>query len=508
VDKNKRDIDRRRFLKISGAITGAAAIGLFDHRLSGILLPHDSSVCPVCVSQIGAQAIGGPRVVHIHAPSAVSWTGSDPQYWNYIDQSVVDEMVDRGLMNLTGTSSVMDAWQALIPNYQPGQGIAIKVNFNNSNRCDNTSGSPIDALIEPVNAVVRGLKQIGVVETDIWIYDAIRSIPDRFVNGCQYSGVQFFDKGFPGGCGIQGGFSSADPDSYVTFHPPQGTPMPSPVKITDVLINATYVINMPIMKYHGDGVGVTLGFKNHFGSIDLPENLHDYIVHSFQHYSPDYSPFVDLYKNPHIVSKTILTIGDGLIACKEGRHLAPSVWSTFGDQAPSSLFFASDPVAIDSVMHDFIEAERTVLNHSRDYLKLAGSDGLGVFESGNPWQEPYGSGYSSIEYIRLTHPFTTFVDVPLTHWAHDYIEAIYQTGYVAGCSADPPMYCPERILNRAESSVFTLRGDYGSIPDPPHTPPASPTFGDVDPAFWGYGWIESLWEDGYTAGCNTDPLLY
>src|SRR3972149_5377651 len=35
-----------------------------------------------------------------------------------------------------------------------------------------------------------------------------------------------------------------------------------------------------------------------------------------------------------------------------------------------------------------------------------------------------------------------------------------------------------------------------------------PTFSDVAPSFWGYGWIESLYKDGFTAGCSTSPRLY
>jgi hypothetical protein len=105
-------------------------------------------------------------------------------------------------------------------------------------------------------------------------------------------------------------------------------------------------------------------------------------------------------------------------------------------------------------------------------------------------------------------PTTTFVDVPEDFWAYDYIETLYHFGYVAGCATNPLRYCPDRILSRAESSVFILRGDYGSIQDPPYAPPASPTFIDVDSGYWGYGWIESLWTDGYTAGCSTDPLAF
>jgi subtilisin len=105
-------------------------------------------------------------------------------------------------------------------------------------------------------------------------------------------------------------------------------------------------------------------------------------------------------------------------------------------------------------------------------------------------------------------PTAIFEDVPYGHWAFDYINALYNAGYVAGCSSEPLLYCPDNILNRAQSAVFVLRGQYGAIPDPPYTPPATPTFADVDPSYWGYGWIESLWTDSFTAGCGTDPLIF
>jgi hypothetical protein len=105
-------------------------------------------------------------------------------------------------------------------------------------------------------------------------------------------------------------------------------------------------------------------------------------------------------------------------------------------------------------------------------------------------------------------PGQIFEDVPPSHWAFDYIEALYRAGYVVGCSASPMLYCPDQILNRAESAVFVLRGAYGAIRDPPYPAPETATFADVMSSFWGYGWIESLWRDGYTAGCGTSPLIY
>jgi hypothetical protein len=113
-----------------------------------------------------------------------------------------------------------------------------------------------------------------------------------------------------------------------------------------------------------------------------------------------------------------------------------------------------------------------------------------------------------IDTFTQTKPVQVFEDVSEDHWAFEYINALYNAGYVVGCSAEPRLYCPENILSRAESAVFVLRGQYGAIPDPPYPAPATPTFTDVSSAFWGYGWIESLWTDGFTAGCSTNPAMY
>ncbi|MBN1266197.1 MAG: right-handed parallel beta-helix repeat-containing protein [Anaerolineales bacterium] len=100
----------------------------------------------------------------------------------------------------------------------------------------------------------------------------------------------------------------------------------------------------------------------------------------------------------------------------------------------------------------------------------------------------------------------TFFDVPLDHPYYEYIEALYQNGYVAGCSSDPMLYCPEQVLNRAESAVFVERGVHGAGYLP--VQPTEVTFEDVALYQWYAKWIDGLWEDGYSAGCGTDPLVY
>jgi len=310
---------------------------------------------------------------------------------------VVNTMVEEGLKALTGTSSVQAAWQALLPNYRSGQVIAIKVNFNNSDCAD--SDNVIDGLIEPVNALIATLKSFGVAESDIWIFDASRPLPNRFVSGCLYGSVRFFDSAGKG-CREDATFTSNDPNAEVTFQHPNLKSR----RLTDVVINADYLINVPILKDHGIS-GVTLGFKHHFGTIEYVQgagndNLHSYINPSNSLYSTGYSPLVDIYSNPHIRDKTVLILGDGLFGALGNTNNPPRRWSSFGDQAPNSLFLSTDPVAVDCVMVDILDAEpgyHPQAGHRDDYLKLAAQAGLGTYERGDPW----GSGYSQIDYQRV-----------------------------------------------------------------------------------------------------------
>jgi uncharacterized protein (DUF362 family) len=215
--------------------------------------------------------------------------------------------------------------------------------------------------------------------------------------------VRFFEGGYSI-CDQRATFNSGDPNAEIPF----GHPNLTARRVTDVAIGATYLINMPIMKDHGIG-GVTLSFKNHFGSIEQiirggNDNLHYYIKPSDPRYNPGYNPLLDIYSNPHIGAKTVLTVGDGLYgAVGAGTNSnPPKRWSTFGNDAPNSLLFAADPVAIDCVMFDLLDAEPVY--HPRwpgltdNYLRLAEAAGSGVFERGDPW----GAGYGRIVYSRIT----------------------------------------------------------------------------------------------------------
>lgn len=422
---SKGKVDRRGFIKGAAAAGAGLALGGLIHaqRSSADRSAQDAAAVDRAIqdqkgqsiSDLEAQATveaymtGGlsrPKVVHVQNADATFWDFGDDYYGDFVDQNVVNNMVDQGVMALTGTSSIVEAWQVLVPGYSPGRAIAIKVNFNNCWWCDKCLTGcqdwelAIDALIHPVNAVVRGLLHAyaSLSIDDIWVYDATnandpRQIPGRFRNGCLYPGVRFFDMG----CNETAGYISTDPTALVAWRNPAEIPTPEPTRVTDVLVGASYLINMPIMKKHV-GKGVTLSFKNHFGSIDNCANLHDWTGLGSPHYGGTaYSPMVDIYRNAHVHAKTVLTVADALFGNWENNIGKPFPWATFDSKAPNSLLFSTDPVAIDCVMCDFLAAETWMFSGYDDYLVYAASVGLGTYERGDPW----GSGYSEIDYMRL-----------------------------------------------------------------------------------------------------------
>jgi len=392
----ERKATRRQFLRGLAVMTGWLAGSTLHHRLDVAALDgadQDPPLTPRAYLPLVCSRFPPVRVVHIYAAEATDWDFSTGWYGDCVRQDVVDEMVEQGLMQLTGATSVAAAWEDILPTYQPGQKIAVKVNLNNASPHD--ADNRIDALIEPVNALIRSLVTAGIQEEDVWIYDAIRPMPPRFYDRRQYTQARYFDS--EGCADEEATFNLVDESLRVSF---SKSALKTARWLTDLLYQATYVINMPILKRHGLHP-VTLGFKNHFGSLNYLEgpggdNLHPYIKPYDWRYSPAFSPLVDIYANPNVADKTVLTVGDGLFGASSYSD-TPVRWTTFGDEAPNSLFFSCDPVAIDCVMCDLLDAEWELDDAAYDYLRLAQERGLGTFERGDPW----GKGYAILEYVRV-----------------------------------------------------------------------------------------------------------
>jgi hypothetical protein len=405
---------RRKFL-IGAAAAVSGAVLAWTNRRFGVpptVQAQESTPWRVYLPLVSS---GKPRVVHVRDVQATSWDGAS-LFYNAVDQERVSAMIRSGLQHLTGKEAWPDIWSELfkrvnVNSYSPGQKIAIKVNLNASHDCS-YHGNVIDALPQPVLGLISGLVAAGVAPGDVLVYDSIRVIPSYLRDSiwAVYPEVKFVGGG---GCpGVIPPSHGGDPSLTVRFYDPGGNLHDR--HLADVLYEASYVINMPIIKRHGgdNANPVTLTFKNHFGSLDriggdAPNDLHLYIYTSDRHYRSTYSPFVDIYRNSNIRDKTILVLGDGLYGGTGPSSPPIQSWDIFGG-AGNSLVFGTDPVATDCIMADLIVAEGLVSKaHTYDYLFCAQEAGLGRCEGsraepgGDPLQEPYGSGYADIDYVRV-----------------------------------------------------------------------------------------------------------
>jgi hypothetical protein len=97
-----------------------------------------------------------------------------------------------------------------------------------------------------------------------------------------------------------------------------------------------------------------------------------------------------------------------------------------------------------------------------------------------------------------------FEDVSPEHWAFDWTAQLWTEGMTVGCGDDPLIYCPDRVNNNAEASVFMLRIKYGAsyIPSAPGGNP----FLDLPPEAWYTDWMLAAFYEGMLGPCRTDPV--
>jgi hypothetical protein len=103
-----------------------------------------------------------------------------------------------------------------------------------------------------------------------------------------------------------------------------------------------------------------------------------------------------------------------------------------------------------------------------------------------------------------------FNDVPAGHSYACWIEQLHEDGITGGCRSNPPRYCPESAVTRAQMAVFLVTTHETLLRvNPSYTPPAcvgDGIFRDVPcggPApHWAVNWIEELSRRGITGGCG------
>ncbi len=364
-----------------------------------------------------ADGMPGPypgRVVEVRHPGSVRADFS-------ISPEAVKAMMGRGMTGLTGADHPTEAWRRL---FEPGDVVGIKVNPVGRKYSFSQAAAVSNPLV--LFEVVAGLKAAGVKARDIVVFeryaDQFRAVYDGVMREPALDGVRWYAasasydnsqldiEGLPekGRRERDPHVVGYDPDVFVRMgycDPKNHDPHDDRsfrshlTVVVSRLVNK--IITIPVLKDHGSG-GVTLALKN------LSHGLNNNVSRS---HLPRYTRLDGGVSGPNqcntfiptaagqavIRRKATLHVLDGLIAVYEGGPSSRYTWPY------KSLFFATDPVALDHVGWGIIDAKRVGVglppvgmagmaglpSHAREafdrrqpeHIILAGTMGLGIFDS-------------------------------------------------------------------------------------------------------------------------------
>jgi uncharacterized protein (DUF362 family) len=298
-------------------------------------------------------------------------------------REAVRDMMHRGMMALTGAPSAAEAWRVL---FQPGDVVGIKVN---------PVGQPhLISKPEVFQAIVEGLREAGVKLPDIVAYDRYKP---QFLSGG-------FDKWLPEGVRwtwasdkVDGKFQldmgGYDRDHYMEMAlampgAPDGDRHYRRSYVAKfVTKDVSKIINLGVLKHH-QSAGLTIALKNL--SHGLVNNVARSHISSSNNACGAFIPaVVDV---PAIRQKVVLNIIDGIQGGYHGgpgRRVGKYLWEH------KTLYFATDPVAVDRVGWSALDDKREQMgmkplalaykdddsNFVRmqpEHVEIAGAIGLGV----------------------------------------------------------------------------------------------------------------------------------
>ncbi len=292
-------------------------------------------------------------------------------------------MMHQGMAALTGSEDWAEAWRVF---FEPGDVVGIKVN---------PVGAPhVISCAEVIRQIVDGLKVAGVKSADIVVYDRYRRelLGAGFVKmlpeGVRHSAaVESFER-------VQLDINGYDPEHYLEMAlvTPGQDPSSSQARRSYVARFLTRevnkLINLPVVKDH-QSAGVTLALKNL--SHGLVNNV--YRSHSTPTLNACGTFIPAVVSLPVIQQKTVLHIMDGIKALYHGGPGANPrfVWEH------KTLYFATDPVALDRIGWKVIDERRlkagmsviadaepdqhsTFLRRQPEHIEIAGALGLGEWD--------------------------------------------------------------------------------------------------------------------------------
>ncbi|MBI3666781.1 MAG: DUF362 domain-containing protein [Acidobacteria bacterium] len=296
----------------------------------------------------------------------------------------IQAMMRKGMMELTGAPDWIAAWKMF---FEPGDVVGVKVN---------PVGQPeVISSPEVLHEIIAGLQQAGVKAKDIVVYDRYRL---QFLSAG-------FDKWLPQGVRWSWAAEDYDPiqlgmDGYDENHYMEMALAQAGQDGRDPHVRRSHVakfmtqqvsklINLPVLKQHGAG-GVTLALKNL--SHGLVNNVNR--THSTPTLNACGVFIPSVVSLPVIRDKVVLNILDGtrgVWANGPGASGGMYVWEHH------TIYFATDPVALDKTGWRAIDAQRAAkglspvahpkpgeggqrLNPQPEHIEVAGALGLGVFD--------------------------------------------------------------------------------------------------------------------------------
>jgi uncharacterized protein (DUF362 family) len=386
-------LNRRGFLAASAAsvpwISGAPALAALPDSPAGSKTTHQGGTGKP-LGKFAAPGLYPGRVVEVKNPRMIR-SGTK-------DASAIKASLDAGMKALTGATDPLDAWKRF---FEPGDVVGIKLVPNGWRYAHS---SP-----EIVLEVIEKLKAVGVKTKDIFVYDRYRR--------------EFMDAGYQkilpadikwGGLTPEGGnqylldypsfradsIAGYDPDVFVWMDliPYGENPKDDRLYRSHLgkLVTRTLnkIVAIPVVKDHGSA-GVTGALKNmSHGSVNNVARSHS---NSYTNVCNQFIPQV--VTHPIVRDKFVLHIMDGIRAVFEKGPYHPDFKWTW---EYNSILFATDPVAMDHVEWNIVDAKRKSQNlppvaasgkaaldprksegfdvRQPQHIALAGALGLGNFE--------------------------------------------------------------------------------------------------------------------------------
>lgn len=371
---NKEFGNRRRFFKTLAAGGIGAAVAPF---VPGMLYAQDP---PPKVETNVKDALSHPRngksLPGKYPGKVIQVSNNNSIIDNQLSKDAAYEMIERGMLELTGKKKISDAWKVFV---RKNEKIGLKVNP--------IGGKLLSTSHEVVQSVIEQLEKSGVNRKNIVIWDRREfQLHEAGFTAENYPGItivgterkdregSFYDKDgalYSEKMIDREWYYYADVEmSYDAYTLPYMVNEGKYSYFTKILTqDLDKVINLPIMK--NAGTSVTLCLKNlGYGCITNTSRLHSRL---WAETSAEVCAF------PPVRDKVVLNIADGLRGCFDGGPGAnPQFFYDY-----KTILLGTDPVAVDRIGMDIIIGKRIEMGRQQNFLpaglkQMELAEGLGL----------------------------------------------------------------------------------------------------------------------------------